>query len=155
MKTFVAWIFSPAHSANAGACKAIAMLLVVLVPVAGIVSVSTRGDTATPSPPDRARRPGLLPDAGPPSPTSVEWTAPAQSGDDRELGRVMDDAGARHHLARLKMAAASGDEAGRASAIRSLTRYGSGVKPLLNEALFNEADPTVRHYLAEARNALK
>lgn len=85
---------------------------------------------------------------------SGEYSIPTAPAGIPAVARAMDSTAARHQLARLRMAAASGDLAAQESARLGLGRYGAAALPFLSDAISAEPDPVVRLVLEETRHAL-
>lgn len=155
MNRFFAWLFDRDDSRTARSAKfgSVAILLGLAVTV--LMVATWRPDPPEPVARTRAKaRPRPETADAAPQP-SVERTTPVPVSTANEVAQSMDLTTVRHHVARLRMAAATGDASGRESALRSLARYGRSIQSLLGDEIAREPDPVVRTWLGEARNSLK
>ena len=75
---------------------------------------------------------------------------PEETEDREEVARAMDMAGIRQLVVNLKLAGAKDDERLKESMIRSLKRYGSKARPVMEEEYRKETNEKAKSALREA-----
>lgn len=156
MMTFLSWLFAKQDSTSLRMAKLLAVFAAAGLGILLIHEVLGKRGEEGPPVPKVVRKRVEKPEAPTSELTSsTERTAIVAPSTETEVSRAMDETAARQQIARLRMAAASGDPVGREAASLALRRHARHAAPILDDELSREHDAVVRYALIEARQGLK